>query len=103
MPRKKALPGLPLSIDSYLGPVDVRLVDSVEKGTCLGRFLTSERLIELDRNQSLVQLWHTLFHEEWHLILWDTGGQLSKKAEEHSADVYATWRVREMLRVFKPY
>lgn len=100
MPRKKALPALPKSIDSLMGPVEVRLVENLDNGKCLGRFLSSERVIEIEQTCNKTQQWHTFFHEQLHLILWDTGGQLSKKAEEHVADAYATWRTRELLKAF---
>lgn len=99
--RKKALPALPHSIDSLLGPVEVHIVENLDNGKCLGRFLTNVRLIELEKQQTHKQMWQTLYHEWVHVVLWDSGCQLKLKDEEYVCDVIAMWRVRELIEAFE--
>jgi len=86
------MPDYPKEIPSLLGPVTVRLQEQVGDEAC-GEFHHDTRTIKIKSTLPESVVWHTLYHEQMHLILNDSGvGQiLTKKQEEAVCDAYATF------------
>jgi hypothetical protein len=96
-----ALPPIPESIDTAMGPVSVVMVENLttkEGDYALGLWWPENRCIKLCAGLSLVTAWATLEHERVHQILWDAGTALVPAIEERVCDAIATARVAAMLR-----
>lgn len=101
----QALPPLPESVVSQLGPVRILIVPDLK---CNGVAVygcfdgVSRRIIIRDSMPREVQ-WHTLFHEQFHVMLHDGGVTLRNadgtisRLEDTLADVVATARLSELL------
>jgi hypothetical protein len=102
VPRARALPPLPKSVHSVLGPVPVLLKRHPKSSTgtrCIGVFEHRTRTIIIDTDQSHVARWQTLIHEEIELALWDNGVSyfVRGRRKEAVCDAIATARVAAML------
>lgn len=101
----QVLPPLPESVVSQLGPVRILIVPDLK---CNGVAVygcfdgVSRRIIIRDSMPREVQ-WHTLFHEQFHVMLHDGGATLRNadgsvsRIEDTLADVVATARLGELL------
>ncbi len=87
------MPDYPKEIPSLLGPVKVLLSDQIDGEDNCGEFHHDMRTIKIKNTLPDSVIWHTLYHEQMHLILNDSGvGQmLTKKQEEAVCDAYATF------------
>lgn len=99
-----ALPPLPSSIRSPLGQVPVVVVADLQCNDepALGCFDVEQRRIAIKDSVPLIVQWQALFHEEVHLILWDSGHSTHDAAEEGIADAIATARAADLLARFRP-
>lgn len=97
--KRKALPALPASVPSQLGPVPVTLVPdlkAVDGEECLGIFDYEERTIRIRSGMPRAVQWQTLHHEIVHMCLSDAGVSLPAATEETLCDVIGSYRVMEM-------
>jgi hypothetical protein len=95
-----ALPPIPASIPSVLGPVPVTHVENLRDKNgvaCFGIWNPDTRSVRLDSDMALTTAWSTYWHEWLHITLWDSGVELKSKLAERLCDTVATARVREML------
>jgi hypothetical protein len=101
---ERALPPIPASVVSQLGPVPIVWKDSLADGQgnmMMGGFQFIERRIYLStevRDQPIVA-WQTLLHEECHVALWDSGLQnaIPLMLAQQLCDAFASFQVAEML------
>ena len=101
-PRK--YPPIPTQIDAPSGAIQIVLADDLDGKNptpddtdTMGQFDPLSRLISLRRKMSRRQQWYTLFHEEVHLWLHESGisNGLNGKLEEAICDAVATGMMRE--------
>jgi hypothetical protein len=99
------LPPVPSAVVSQLGPVPIRFVARLECGgkPVYGCFDGVARTIYLRDSMPIAVQWHTLFHEQFHVVLHDGGQSLRNPdgtlnpVEDKLADAVATARVNELL------
>lgn len=95
------IPRIPRQINTMLGMVTILRVKSVDKEDSLGECNFDLRTITLKKKLELRRAWHTLFHEQFHMLLFDSGlhNSLDPKSnvEETLCDAYATQRVSDMI------
>lgn len=99
--KRRALPPIPATMPSVLGPVPVRRVKGLRNSAdeaCFGIWRADRRTVELEEDAALTTVWHTYWHEWTHVALWDAGLHgIDLPLEERICDAFATARVREML------
>lgn len=106
-PTPESLPPIPATIGSQLGPVSIVLQDSLmnEDGrVLLGGFMPANRTIYLSSKiKDRLVLWQIIYHEDCHVVLWDTGlrnffnGPGGEKMADALCDAFATARVAELV------
>lgn len=96
----RALPPIPDSVPSILGPVPCALVQDLrdkKDNACFGIWRADVRDVRLEREAHRVRQWQTYWHEWMHIVLTDAGVELSEAQAEVVCDAVANARVREML------
>lgn len=99
-----ALPPLPTFLRSAIGRVPVVVVANLrcDDVDALGCFDGEARVISIRAGVPLLVQWQSLFHEEVHLILWDSGHSTHDAVEEGIADAIATARTADLLARHRP-
>lgn len=98
--KKVALPPIPATVPSVVGPVPLRNVKDLRDkrdNACFGIWRSTERDVRLEADMALTTAWLTYWHEWSHIVFWDAGIELEKTLEERIANALAAARVREML------
>lgn len=93
------LPAIPCSLPTLKGPVPVTCapIDSGELAHGVTDFET--RTIRVDERQTLLDQWHTLFHEAIHIVLYDHGiTDLSEEQEESVCAAVSLWLAGQMVQ-----
>jgi len=87
------MPDYPKVIHSLLGDVPVVLREQIDGEDNCGYFHHDSRSIVIKSTLPEAVIWHTIWHEQLHLILSDSGVAqiLTKKQEEAVCDAYATF------------
>jgi hypothetical protein len=97
--KHRRLPPIPAAISSPQGPIPVRIVKRIgkRKHTIMGRYRLTKRRIEIRANMPRRVQWHTLYHEQYHSILCDSGlhNAFSDEQQELLCDLYASARMGE--------
>ena len=95
------LPPLPSYVFTALGEVPIVLVDVIrhdgKETHDLGFADFHTRTITIRADLAAAALFHTMFHEQGHFMLFDAGVRLSERMEEAVCDAYATMRFQEMV------
>lgn len=97
-----ALPPLPTYVFTALGEVPVTLVESIpdlhgKPSHDLGYCDYHKRFILIRGDLNPATMWHTLAHETFHFVIFDSGIRLSHNMEEMLCDAYATHFFQEMV------
>jgi hypothetical protein len=95
-----ALPAIPATVHSQLGPVRIEWCDELKAfdgDNALGLWCPEERCIRLKRGLHPITAWATLKHEWIHVVVWDAGVGLTSEVEERVADAISAALVAEML------
>jgi hypothetical protein len=92
------LPPLPSHIPSLKGPVPVYLVEAVPCGAW-GYWEPEGRTISVQAKLTILDQWHTLFHEAIHMALADAdvSDDLGTKREEVVCRSLSLWLVGQMV------
>ena len=95
---KKALPPIPASLRTVLGPAPIRTVRGlVKREGSAGKVKLGRRVIKIDDELSREAAWQTAWHEWVHLVLYEAGVKVQDAdLEERICDVIASARVNEM-------
>ena len=96
MPRAnaaQALPDLPASVFTHLGPMPIVRVDVVDELNNRGECDLSHRQIKVLTALAPIVAWQTLGHETAHAIIGDAGLDtvLTNKQTELLCDAFGTW------------
>ena len=96
--RPSALPPIPVTMPSLLGPVPVERVDSIPGDPdALADVRFMRRVVRIRTDLSLAGAWHAYYHEACHLWLYDSHASLGGDEEERTCDVWGTARVADLL------
>lgn len=99
-------PRLPKTINTMLGPVKILRAKKIDEEDSMGECDFDLRTVTVKKKLELLRAWHTLFHEQCHMLLFDSGvhNALDPKSnvEETICDAYATQRVSDMIAQLSP-
>ena len=100
-------PPLPRKVSGIIGPIAVSVVVEVDQSEesatvhdarTFGEWFPVERRIRIRKSLAPILQWHTLYHEQCHAWLDDTGARygIPEDLEERICEAVALGRLREM-------